>query len=241
METGIGDRLASGRAASAQFGGAGIDMTDFEGDFIFKPLEFVCQKYGISQEEYDKYAVMRLNNEKLPDLKSVEEQKSLEVGFSVSDRRSAYLTESPKIVEEAPKKFPEPEYEPIQTLMDRILVMVVSDDPDEELLDDGSTRNRKTGLITTSKYRQHSNVGVVLLSGQWVVTGGVRIPMSELVKPGDRVIYGDYGSELMKFNDEKAEALCDSVGVNYVKTDMGLRIVRIQDVRTIERRKVSND
>jgi co-chaperonin GroES (HSP10) len=121
--------------------------------------------------------------------------------------------------------------------MDRILVMVISDDPNEELLEDGSTRNKTTGLISTAKYRQHSNVGIVLLAGQWVVTGGIKTYMNEILSPGDKVIYGDYGSEKMSETfDKKAEALCDSLGINYQKTEQGIRIVRVQDIRTVERK-----
>ena len=70
-----------------------------------------------------------------------------------------------------------------------------------------------------------------------MVVGGVKTPMWEVVKPGDKVIYGDYGSEKMPetFN-KKAEALCDAIGVNFEKTEQGIRIVRIQDVRTVEKK-----
>jgi co-chaperonin GroES (HSP10) len=233
-----GDVLARG-AASAQFSTA-ANMTDFEADFIYKEVSEVMEKYDLTQAEYDTYAAQRDNNEKLPDLRSVSEEQEIEVGFSIKDHRSNYLsepTEAAMPVKASVKKFPEPEYEPLQTLMDRILVMVISDDPDVELLEDGSTRNLKTGLISTAKYRQHSNVGIVLLAGQWVISGGVQINMSYIVKPGDKVIYGDYGSEKLPMKEDKAEALCASLGVNYEKTEQGLRVVRVQDIRTIERRK----
>jgi len=231
-----GDILASG-GHSAQFAAGGSTLNDFEADFVFKGVEEVIEKYGLSQEEYDQYAAQRLNNEKLPDLKPVETPETMEFGFSVSDRRKDYLsTAEVKPVEPKPKKFADSAYEPMQTLMDRILVMVISDDPNIELLEDGSTRNKTTGLITASKYRQHSNVGIVLLAGQWVISGGVKTPMSEILKPGDKVIYGDYGSEKLPIDDVKAEALCDAISVNYEKTEQGLRIVRIQDVRVVERR-----
>ena len=237
------DTLASG-GKTAQFSTA-ANMTDFEADFIYKDMAEVLTKYALSQAEYDTYSAMRLNNEKLPDLTPVLYQDKLGVAFSVTDHRKNYaadnLTSMPDAVKETVKKFPEPEYEPIKTLMDRILVMVISADPDEELLEDGSTRSRKTGLISTAKYRQHSNTGIVLMAGQWVITGGIKTDMSEILKPGDRVIYGDYGSEKLPMKDEKAEALCESIGVNYEKTEQGLRIVRVQDVRTIERRVVNND
>ena len=121
--------------------------------------------------------------------------------------------------------------------MDRILVMVISDDPNIQLLEDGSALDLTTGLVSTAKYRQHSNTGIVLLAGQWVIVGGVKVPMSELLEPGSKVVYGDYGSEKFPMSDEKAVALCDSLGVNYEKTEQGMRIVRVQDVRTVERLK----
>jgi len=233
-----GDVLARG-AASAQFGGA-TSITEFENDFIYMTVEEVEEKYGLSQHEYDAYAALRVDGQHLPDLTPVALQETLDVGFSITDSRKNYLSreyKAPEVKKEAPKKFPEPEFMPMQTLMDRILVMVISDDPDVELMEDGSSRNTKTGLISTSKYRQHSNVGIVLLAGQWVVVSGVKTPMTEIVNPGDKVIYGDYGSEKMPDSfDKKAEAICESLGINYDKTEQGIRIVRVQDVRTVERR-----
>jgi hypothetical protein len=238
-----GDVLASGRAGHAQFAGASADITEFENDFIYMSVEEVTNKYGLSQSEYDQYAAQRLEGVKLPDLTSTELQEGMDVGFAVTDHRQNYLSEPltpAAAVAAAARNFPEPEYEPVQTLMDRILVMVVSDDPNVELLEDGSTRDKSTGLIQTARYRQHSNVGIVLLAGQWVVMGGVKIPMSEIVTPGSKVVFGDYGSEKFPLNDKKAKALCDSLGVNYEKTEQGMRIVRVQDIRTVEHRAVTN-
>jgi co-chaperonin GroES (HSP10) len=239
METGLGDKLASGRAQSAQFGGAGSAVTDFEQDFAFLTKAEIEEKYGLSENEYDTYDKLRIDGQKLPDLTPVALQDTQEL-FSIADHRRDY-SENPAVVQEKPKKFPEPAYEPLQTLMDRILVMVISDDPNVELLEDGSTRDKRTGLISTSKYRQHSNVGIVLLAGQWVVVSGTKTLMSDILKPGDKVMYGDYGSEKVPMSDEKAEVLCDSIGVNYEKTEQGLRVVRVQDVRTVERRIKSED
>jgi hypothetical protein len=233
-----GDVLARG-GKSAQFGGANV--SDFANDFVYMNVEEISIKYGLSQVEYDQYAAMREEGLELPDLTPVALQDTLEVGFTITDHRKNYLsesTESAAVKVEAPKKYPEPTYEPMQTLMDRILVMVVSDDPNVVLLEDGSTKDLTTGLISTAKYRQHSNVGIVLLAGQWVIAGGIKTNLSDILRPGDKVIYGDYGSEKMPetFN-KKAEAICDSIGVNFEKTEQGIRIVRVQDVRTIERRK----
>jgi co-chaperonin GroES (HSP10) len=116
------------------------------------------------------------------------------------------------------------------------MVMVISDDPNIVLLEDGSAKNLKTGLIETAKYRQHSNVGIVLLAGQWVVLSGLKTPMQEILRAGDKVVYGDYGSEKFPLKEEKAINLCESLGVNYEKTEQGMRIIRVQDVRTVERR-----
>lgn len=232
-----GDVLARG-AHSAQFSAGGNTLTDFEADFVFKAASEVCEKYGLSVEEYDQYAVLRDSGQRLPDLKATEQQETLDAGFSITDHRTNYLSEpiKVKVAEPVTKKYPESAFEPVQTIMDRLLVMVISDDPNVELLEDGSTRDKRTGLITAAKYRQHSNVGIVLLAGQWVITGGMRTCMWEIVQPGDKVIYGDYNSEMLPMSDEKAQELCDRIGVNYEKTEQGLRLVRVQDVRTVQRR-----
>jgi co-chaperonin GroES (HSP10) len=135
---------------------------------------------------------------------------------------------------EAVKKYPEPMYGTLRPILDRILVMRVSDDPDTELLEDGSTRNKKSGLITAAKYRQHSNMGIVLAAGGFVVLGGLRIPMDELIKPRCKVCFGEYNAENFPMDKVKAEALCDSLGINYIDDQQGLRLVRAQDVRTVE-------
>jgi len=236
---GLGDKLASGQG-SAQYAGASSGITEFENDFIYLEVPAILSKYGVTQAEYDTYAALRLEGNKLPDLTPVDLRTGMDVGFSVSDHRRNYLLEPTAAADKkevAPKKFPEPSYEPVQTLMDRILVMVISDDPNIQVLEDGSALDLTTGLVSTAKYRQHSNTGIVLLAGQWVIVGGVKVPMSELLEPGSKVVYGDYGSEKFPMSDEKAVALCDSLGVNYEKTEQGMRIVRVQDVRTVERLK----
>ena len=230
-----GDVLARG-GHSAQFSAGGSTLNDFEADFVFKEVAEVMSKYALSQAEYDMYAAQREKGEELPDINPVALTEEMDVDFSVTDRRFA---SNPKpVVDLKPKKFPDSEFSQMETLLDRILVMVISDDPNIELLEDGSARDKRNGLISTAKYRQQSNVGIVLLAGQWVVMGGVKTLMSSILKPGDKVLYGDYGSEKVPMSDEKAEALCDSICVNYEKTSQGMRVVRVQDVRTIERRKV---
>jgi co-chaperonin GroES (HSP10) len=164
-------------------------------------------------------------------------QGQLEVGFSITDHRKNYLSEpleSPAVKAEQAKKYPERTYGTARPILDRILVMRISDDPDVELLEDGSTRSKKSGLITAQKYRQHSNVGIVLAAGGFVVLGGVSVSMEELVKPGDKVTFGSYNTEVFPLDKNKAEALCDAIGVNYVEDPQGFHIVRVQDVRTVE-------
>ncbi len=232
-----GDVLARG-CPTAQFAGASSNVTEFENDMIYMTLIEVMYKYGLSQEEYDVYAKLRASDGlHLPDLTPLALQERLDAGFSISDHRKNYLsepTEAADVVKEAPKKYPEPTYGTASPILDRILVMRISDDPDTELLEDGSTRNKKSGLITAAKYRQHSNVGLVLAAGGFVVLGGLRIPMEELIKPGYKVVFGDYNSEVFPMDKKKAEVLCDSLGINYVDDQQGLRIVRVQDVRTVE-------
>ena len=231
-----GDVLARG-CPTAQFAGASSNITDFENDFIYMEIAEVLEKYGLSQAEYDQYHAQRDSGERLPDLTPVALQETLEVGFSVTDHRKNYLseaTESPSVVKEAPKKYPESTYGTAKPILDRILVMRISDDPDTEILEDGSTRNKKSGLITAAKYRQHSNVGIVLSAGGFVVVGGLRVPMEELIKPKCKVVFGDYNSEVFPLEKKKAEELCDAIQVNYIDDPQGIRIVRAQDVRTVE-------
>ena len=235
-----GDVLARG-CPSAQFAGASSGITSFENDFMYMTMEEVMVKYDLTQEAYDKYAAIRLDGTKLPDLDTTAEQERMDVGFVITDRRQNYLSNDVKAVAKVALKFPAPKYAPVETLMDRLLVMVISDDPNIELLEDGSARDLTTGLISTAKYRQHSNVGIVLLAGQWVVVSGTKTSMTEILKPGDKVIYGDYGSEKLPMSVEKAQALCDSLGVNYEKTEQGMRVIRVQDVRTVEHKLIEEN
>lgn len=75
----------------------------------------------------------------------------------------------------------------------------------------------ETGITVPKKYRQHSNKGIVVAIGDFVVLGGLRVPLSDLVNVGDIVLVGEYNSE--KFEKDGEE----------------LWIVRLQDVRGIEK------
>ena len=59
--------------------------------------------------------------------------------------------------------------------------------------------------------------------------------MNDVVQVGDRVTFGDYNSEVFKQGDEKTQKLCDAVQMNYEADPEGLRVVRVQDIRVIER------
>lgn len=235
-----GDALARG-AKSAQFAGASL-ISQFEDDLIFRS-EIVAEKYGLTDEQIAAYKQDREDGKKLPELPTVAELKELadsklNVGFSVKDSRRSYLSEpESKPVVEAPKKWPEQTYGPMRTILDRVLVKRVPDDPNMEMLEDGSMRDKRTGFVTPAKYRQHSNIGVVLAVGDFVVMGGVKTPLSDFVKPGDKVKYGDYNSEVYYLSDEEVEKLCDAVEFNFVSDPEGLRVIRVQDIRTIQHRK----
>ena len=160
-----------------------------------------------------------------------------EPSLTVIDRRPNYMDNvfsEPKVVEQE-KEFADKEYAPMSPILDRVLVMRVASNPDEEILEDGSVRNKRTGFIVPQKYRQHTNNGVVLAVGQFVVMGGVKTPLSDIVKPGDKVFYGDYNSELFPMDEQKIRSMCKALEVNYEHSEEGLRLVRVQDIRGIER------
>jgi co-chaperonin GroES (HSP10) len=227
-----GDVLARG-GQSAQFAGAGAKISQFEDDLVFRS-NIVAEKYGITEEEITGWKIARDNGEVIPDLPTAESKKDKEL-FTVTDRRLFLNEERVKPVElKKNLKFPEKDYSIPRTLLDRVLVKRVSADKNLQLLEDGSMKDLKTGFIIPAKYRQHSNTGVVLLAGKFVVVGGQRIPMEEVLQPGDRVTYGDYNSEVFHMSEEKIIELCDAVGLNYEPDEEGLRVVRVQDIRIAE-------
>ena len=237
MGYGSGDKLARG-AASAQFGGAhskAQDITQFEYDFANMSVDEITVKYGISVADFDLYAAERLEGKPLPDLTPTAEQGTVGVGvdFVIEDKRSSALPESVSLPAVA-KKYPEKQFGVFRPVLDRILVKRVEPDENLELLSDGSVKDKRTGFIMPAKYRQHSNTGVVLAIGQFVVMGGTKTSLSEIVKVGDRVTYGDYNSEVAYLHEDIVKQLCDAIQLNYVEDESGTRIVRIQDVRGVE-------
>lgn len=234
---GGGDSLARG-AHSAQFaGGAGSQITQFEDDLIFRP-EILKEKYGLSDAEIEQYKAQRERGEKLPEVLTVSEKEELSsLQISVVDRRPSYgthpLAEEAEVVVEK-KKWPEPAYETGRPILDRVIVMRFPDDPNLEILEDGSARDKRTGFIILPQYRQHSNTGIVIAIGDFVVMGGVKTDLKTFVNPGDKVTYGDYNSEIFHATAEKVEAMCDAVKVNYNPDPEAIRIIRVQDIRLVE-------
>lgn len=157
------------------------------------------------------------------------EAETLGSGITVIDRRSRFDSEPVKVAE---PKFPEKQYGNFTPILDRVLIKRVSDDKNMEKMEDGSLRNKSTGFIIPAKYRQHSNVGVVLAVGDFVVMGGVKTTLSDIIKPGYRVLFGEYNCEKLKVPDEQVEAMCDAIGIEFEASE-DLDVVRIQDCRGI--------
>lgn len=231
-----GDVLARG-GKSAQYSTA-AGLSSFEDDLIFRP-EIISEKYGLTQEEVDIWQQERIEGKHIPNLSTIaeiDERDALKEGdLVVNDRRTQYeLTSVDNEVTVAEKKYPELQYAPFTPILDRILVMRVPLDPNLEVLEDGSVRDKRTKFIVPAKYRQHSNTGIVLAVGNFVVMGGQRIDLSEIVWPKCRVTFGDYNSEIFPMPKEQVQALCDSLHINYFDDEQGLRIIRIQDCRGVE-------
>jgi len=228
-----GDQLASG-AKSAKFSTA-VGLSSFEDDLIFRP-EICSEKYGLTEDEVDGWQIRRTNGETVPNLQAVADiEEAPAEGVVINDRRTKYeLGSSTADAKVAEQKYPEPEFTSFKPILDRILVMRVPLDKNLEVLEDGSVRDKRTKFIIPAKYRQHSNTGIVLAVGNFVVMGGTKIELNDIVRPGDRVTFGDYNSEVFPMPKEQAQALCDNLKVNYFDDEQGLRIVRIQDVRGIE-------
>ena len=157
------------------------------------------------------------------------EAETLGSGITVIDKRSRFDSEPVKVAE---PKFPEKQYGNFTPILDRVLIKRVSDDKNMEKMEDGSLRNKSTGFIIPAKYRQHSNVGVVLAVGDFVVMGGVKTTLSDIIKPGYRVLFGEYNCEKLKVPDEQVEAMCDAIGIEFEASE-DLDVVRIQDCRGI--------
>jgi co-chaperonin GroES (HSP10) len=83
---------------------------------------------------------------------------------------------------------------------------------------DEKVQDPTTGIFMPPVYRQHSNKGIVVTIGQWVVLGGKQIPLGDIIKVGDKILFGEYNCEKFTGVD----------GVEY-------ELVRVQDIRGVER------
>src|ERR1039458_2083427 len=232
---GGGDLLARG-GQSAQFAAGGADLSDFEYDLRVR-RDILKEKYGVSDEEIAEYDAKIERGERFSLSTAAQRAELLDIGITVIDRRPSY-SEEVESIKDAPvaaKKYPEKKFSLFTPILDRILVKRCAEGQDMKIMEDGSVLNTKTGLVIAAKYRQHSNIGIVLATGQFVILGGQRVAMSEVVRVGDRVTYGDYNSEVFLMDEKKVQGLCDSVQMNYDPDPEGLRVVRVQDVRGIER------
>ena len=95
-------------------------------------------------------------------------------------------------------------YDPPKPVLDRLLVRRLA-------------AEEQTGFAIPEKYRQHTNRGEVVAVGDGIALGETWFPLSDFVKPGDIVKYGEYTAE------------------RYGPDDDELFIIRLQDVRTVER------
>ena len=104
---------------------------------------------------------------------------------------------------------PEPERipadAPLRPLLDRVLIRRIEADAAAD------------GFAIPEKYRQHSNLGVVIALGDGVVLGGQWKPLTDFVSVGSKIIYGEYTAEAYDHN-----------GQTYW-------IVRLQDIRGVVR------
>ena len=87
----------------------------------------------------------------------------------------------------------------IDPILDRVLVRRL-------------TKVSTSTIVVPEKYRQAERTGEVVAIGQFVVVGGLRIPLTELVNVGDIVLFGEYSAE--KFEE-----------------DEDLVLLRVQDIR----------
>ena len=230
-----GDSLARG-AHSAKFS-TQAGLSDFEHDLIFYP-DTVAAKYGLTEVEIEQYQKDRTAGVQMPDLptKAIIDERVAEEsdpGFTVTDRRSSHLLLDSEPVPQKTLKFAKRTYTPFKPILDRILVKRVSTDENMELLEDGSMRDKRSGFVIPAKYRQHQNTGIVLATGDFVIVGGVKSSMEDILQPGCLVWFGEYNAEKIILPAEKVQEMCDAVQCNNVLEEE-LNLVRVQDVRGVE-------
>ena len=102
------------------------------------------------------------------------------------------------------------EYEPFQPILDRILIRRIE------------AVQPADGFEVPEKYRQNSNWGEVVAVGQGVMLGHEFVDIHDFVNVGDKVRYSEYCAEKFSLDDDN------------------LWIVRLQDVRGVQRLKKTN-
>lgn len=100
-----------------------------------------------------------------------------------------------------------PDYSDFTPILDRVLIKRVAlEAPDQE-----------DAFRIPEQYRQHTNVGVVVKLGQFMYLSGNKVPLDEILKVGDLVLYGEYNAERLRLDDDT------------------LWVVRIQQIRGYRR------
>jgi chaperonin GroES len=91
---------------------------------------------------------------------------------------------------------PEPDqkqYEPFQPLFDRVVVRRIKEAPKDH------------SFAIPEKYRQQTNKGEVVYVGTGMYLGGAWHPIP--LKPGDIVLFGEYGAEKFFMDGEELESI----------------------------------
>lgn len=77
----------------------------------------------------------------------------------------------------------------------------------------------KSAIEIPDAYRQAERRGTIVAVGQFVVAGGTRIPMGDILVVGDDVLFGEYNAEPIEVEGVEGE----------------LVLVRVQDIRGVYR------
>lgn len=99
-------------------------------------------------------------------------------------------------------------YQPAKPILDRILVRRIEAAAEVD------------GFAIADKYREKSRRGEVVAVGDYVVLGQQCHKITDFVDVGDQVIFGEYSAEAFDHTDPTVATLF---------------LVRIQDIRTVER------